>query len=216
MGAIQYLSKFLEEGGIPASLILLTGVGMLVLSIERISYLFFRVSFDSRGVLDQIREQVLRRNYTQALQLCNQQPMNPELNVIKAGLMAVENGREAMKSSLSGAALQVSKDCETRIVYLSLIANGATLVGLLGTITGLIKTFAALANADASQKASLLGAGISEAMNSTAAGLIVGICAMFAHTVCVSKTDTIVGKSQKAGLNLISWIEQSERRTKNG
>jgi biopolymer transport protein ExbB len=95
--------------------------------------------------------------------------------------------------------------------YLALIANVATLLGLFGTITGLIKTFNAIANADAAQKAQLLGIGISEAMYSTAAGLIVGIAAMVVHTICVSKSDSIVGKAQDVGYKVITWIEQSER-----
>jgi biopolymer transport protein ExbB/TolQ len=68
-----------------------------------------------------------------------------------------------------------------------------------------------MANADAGEKARLLGSGISEAMYATAAGLLVGVAAMVVHTMCVSKTDVIVGKAQRSGLDLMTWIEQSER-----
>jgi biopolymer transport protein ExbB/TolQ len=134
--------------------------------------------------------------------------------VIKAALMAAENGREAMRASLGATLLEVTHRCEARLSYIALLANVATLLGLFGTITGLIKTFAAMANADASQKAQLLGMGISEAMYATAAGLVVGISAMVVHTLCTSKSDTIVGQAQDVGFKVMTWIEQAER--KNG
>jgi hypothetical protein len=90
----------------------------------------------------------------------------------------------------------------------------ATLLGLLGTISGLIKTFASIANADPAEKAKMLGLGISEAMYATAAGLGVGITAMVVHTLCVSKGESIIGDAQDIGLKVITWIEQSERVNK--
>jgi biopolymer transport protein ExbB/TolQ len=119
-----------------------------------------------------------------------------------------------MKSALGGAVLEVSHKCEARVGYLALIANVATLLGLLGTISGLIKTFASIANADPAEKARMLGIGISEAMYATAAGLCVGIAAMVIHTLCVSKGESIVGDAQDTGLKMVTWIEQSERVNK--
>lgn len=207
MGLVQ----FVEQGGVAAFLIVVSGVAWLVLSAERLWYLYFEASFDARAALESARRFVLQRAYMRAIQVCNQEPRSPELSVVRAGLMAVENGREAMKSSLSAAILDVSRSCEARLSYIALIASASTLLGLFGTIMGLISTFAAIASADAGEKARMLGAGISEAMYSTAGGLIVGIGAMAVHAACVSKVDALVNKSQKAGLELIAWLEQSER-----
>jgi biopolymer transport protein ExbB/TolQ len=171
------------------------------------------MSFDASLALNTIRGSILSRKYTDAIQICNAKPHSPELGVVKAGLIAVENGREAMKSALGAAVLEVTHRSEARIQYLGLIANVATLLGLLGTITGLIKTFGAIAKADPAQKAALLGMGISEAMYCTGAGLIVGISAMILHTVCLQKADSLIGRAQDAGLRVITWIEQSERTT---
>jgi biopolymer transport protein ExbB/TolQ len=208
---MRRIGHFLEQGGPAAWMIFLTGAALAILSAERIYFLYVRASFDAEVALESARKFVLSRAYTRAMQVCGQEPRSPELSVIKAGLMAVENGREAMKSSLGGAVLEVSRACETRLPFIALIASASTLLGLLGTIMGLISTFAALASADAGEKGRLLGSGISEAMYSTAAGLIVGLAAMAAHAACISKADSLVGKSQKAGLDLIAWIEQSER-----
>lgn len=211
MGIFDAIRTLSEHGGFAVFLIFFSAVVLLAVGSERLVALFLRMSFNVRGPMDSIRSLILEKRYTDALQICNKQPGAPELGVIKAGLTAVENGREAMKSALGGAVLEISHRCEARVGYIALIANVATLLGLLGTISGLIKTFASLANADAAEKARLLGIGISEAMYATAAGLGVGILAMVIHTICTSKADSIVGNAQDAGLKLVTWIEQSER-----
>jgi biopolymer transport protein ExbB len=212
---MQGLRIYIESGGIAAWLILLTGVFLVMIGFERIMYLYFTVSFDSGNVVQKIRELVLARKYTQAIQVCNQQTENPELLIIKSGILAAENGREAMKSALTSAVLDVSQRCDRRLSFISLVASAATLLGLFGTITGLIRTFTAMANADAGEKARMLGAGISEAMYSTAGGLIIGIAAMVCHTICVSKADGIIARGRQAAMNLVAWIEQSERGGSN-
>jgi biopolymer transport protein ExbB len=208
MNAIQTLT---EHGGFAAYLIFGAGIALVVIGLERLIVLFGRMSFNVKGSVAKIRELILEKRYTDAIQVCDKQPNSPEMSVVKAGLMAVENGREAMKSALGSEVLNISHKCEVRVGYLALIANVATLLGLLGTISGLIKTFASIANADPAEKAKLLGLGISEAMYATAAGLVVGIAAMVVHSLCVSKGETILSEAQDVGLKVITWIEQSER-----
>ncbi len=204
----------LTHGGVGTWMIFLSALLLVVIGSERLLTLFVGLSFNTEAAVEQIRTAILARKYTDAIQVCNNKSQAPDLRVIKEALMAAENGREAMRSSLGSAILAVSHRCEARLSYIALLANVATLLGLFGTITGLIKTFAAMANADASEKAKLLGLGISEAMYSTAAGLAVGIAAMVIHTLCTSKSDSILGQAQDVGFKVISWIEQAER--KNG
>lgn len=211
MNLIAAIKFFIHVGGFTAILLIVTGIILAFISVERLMYLYSKLSKNVDESLIKIRENVLKRDYGQALQVCNSVDNSPELSVIKAGLIAVDNGREAMKSALGGAVLEVSRLCERRVSIIALIAAVSTLLGLFGTITGLIKTFAALAGADASQKAQLLGEGISEAMYCTATGLGIGILAMIIHTLCVSKSDDVVGQSQGMGYKLITWIEESER-----
>ena len=210
MGIIQALRFFIEIGGMTAILLIITAVILMVASADRLYFLYSKFSRNVDESLIKIRESVLKRDYAQALQICNSAAA-PQLSVVKAGLIAVDNGREAMKSALGGAVLEVSRLTEKRVSIIALIAAVSTLLGLFGTITGLIKTFDALAKADASEKAQLLGLGISEAMYCTATGLGIGILAMVIHTLCTSKGDDIVGQSQGVGYKLITWIEESER-----
>jgi biopolymer transport protein ExbB/TolQ len=212
MNMIQTLT---ENGGFAAYMIFCAGIILMIIGLERLVMLYGRMSYNVKGPIATIRGLVLEKRYTDAIQVCDKEPNSPEMSVVKAGLMAVENGREAMKSALGSEVLNVSHRCETRVGYLALIANVATLLGLLGTISGLIKTFASIANADPAEKAKLLGLGISEAMYATAAGLIVGITAMVVHTICVSKGESILSEAQDVGLKVITWIEQSERVKKS-
>ncbi|OFZ05765.1 MAG: hypothetical protein A2070_09845 [Bdellovibrionales bacterium GWC1_52_8] len=208
---MAFLSVLLEQGGFATYLIVGAALILLVIGTERLATLYFILSHNVHDSLGSIRSLILEKKYTDAIQVCNSRPNAPDITVVKAGLMAVENGREAMKSAIGGAVLSVGHRCDIRVGYLALIANVATLLGLLGTITGLIKTFASIANADTAEKAKLLGMGISEAMYATATGLVVGITAMVVHTICTSKADSIIGNAQDTGLKLITWVEQSER-----
>lgn len=211
MSAMGFMEKFLSEGGFASYLILLSALALIVLTIDKLSFLYLRIKPASEAILNTLSQHVLKAEYTTALQMCNSAKDVPEMEVVKAGLLAVESGREAMKSSLGAAVVDISRRCESRIQIIALIASVATLLGLLGTISGLIKTFVGIAAADPAKKAELLGIGISEAMTATAAGLVVGIAAMVVHTLCTSKIDEIVGKVKKTGYNLVTLIEQAER-----
>jgi len=208
---VMFFKTFLTQGGLTAYMILAAGLALALLSIERFKYLFLELKILSPGTMDDLKSQILKKQYTQAIQVCNAANNSPELELYKSGLLAVESGREAMKSALGGAVVEIEKNCERRLPIIALIASMGTLLGLLGTISGLITTFAAIAAADPAKKSEMLGVGISEAMNSTAAGLVVGITAMVAHTIFSTKTSEIIGKIKKSGYELIALIEQSER-----
>ncbi|MEK6773861.1 MAG: MotA/TolQ/ExbB proton channel family protein [Bdellovibrionota bacterium] len=210
MSFVEFLKKFVETGGFTSYLLIGTALVLVVVSISRLYYLYFILRPAGEIALQNLGKQVLKKEYTAAIQVCNSTSNVPEFEVIKSGLLAVDSGREAMKSSLGAAIVEIMKNCEKNIQLISLIASVATLLGLLGTISGMIKTFAAIA-AEPTNKAEMLGLGISEAMNATATGLVIGISAMVVHTLCTQKIDQIIGQAKKTGYNLITMIEQSER-----
>ncbi|MBI4924492.1 MAG: MotA/TolQ/ExbB proton channel family protein, partial [Bdellovibrio sp.] len=185
---MQVLQVLIEHGGAGTFLIFASAIVLIIVGLERLISLYYRLSYQTEGAIENIRSNILSQKYTDAIQVCNSSAQAPDLAVVKSALLAVENGREAMRSALGGALLEVTHKCEARLPFLALIANVSTLLGLFGTITGLIKTFAAIGNADATEKAKMLGIGISEAMYSTASGLAVGIAAMIVHTICTSKS----------------------------
>lgn len=205
------LTLMIDKGGFATWMIFLCAALLVVLGLERGYALFFRLSYNTTDALESIRGHILGRKYPEALQVCNVRSEAPDLQVVKSALLALENGREAMRSALGGSVLNISGRVEARLPFVALIANVSTLLGLLGTISGMIRTFAAIGNADAGSKAKMLGEGISEAMYATAAGLLVGIAAMILHTIFTSRADRIVAKAQDAGLKVVTWVEQAER-----
>jgi biopolymer transport protein ExbB/TolQ len=107
---------------------------------------------------------------------------------------------------------------EKRTPYLATLANVATLLGLLGTIIGLIAAFTAVANADPSEKATLLSQSISVAMNTTAFGLMSAIPLLMAHAMLQTKTTEIVDSLEMAGvkfLNLLTDKPQAMSRSRS-
>ena len=95
---------------------------------------------------------------------------------------------------------------EKRTGYLAMLGNVATLMGLLGTISGLIKSFAAVSFADPSEKAALLSRGISEAMNCTAFGLLCAIPALLVYSLLQGKTQSLLDDINETTVTVLNMI----------
>ncbi len=104
--------------------------------------------------------------------------------------------------------MEVVPRLEKRTHYLATFANIATLLGLLGTIIGLIKAFTAVSNADPAEKADLLSASISVAMNTTAFGLMVAIPLLLIYTVLQSKTTSLVDSLEMASVKFLNMLTE--------
>ena len=129
--------------------------------------------------------------------------------------------RDDIEIAMEESMMEIIPQLEKRTPYVALFSNIATLLGLLGTIMGLIEAFTAVANADPAEKADLLSASISVAMNTTAFGLMVAIPLLIVHANLSSKTTEIVDSLEMASvktLNLISDFakRQAELASKNG
>lgn len=108
--------------------------------------------------------------------------------------------------------MEVMPRLESRTHYLATFANIATLLGLLGTIIGLIQAFTAVAEANPAEKADLLSASISVAMNTTAFGLIVAIPLLFVHTVLQSKTTRIIDSLEMVSVKFLNAVDERRRQ----
>ncbi len=108
--------------------------------------------------------------------------------------------------------MEIIPQLEKRTPYVALASNIATLLGLLGTIMGLIQAFTAVANANPAEKADLLSASISVAMNTTAFGLMVAIPLLVTHTVLTSKTGQIVDSLEMASVKVLNVLSTRARR----
>ena len=115
-------------------------------------------------------------------------------------------GKEEIQLKMEELVIEESGRIDQRLGYLPMLANVATLLGLLGTIVGLIRSFSSISALDEAEKAQLLAAGISEAMNATAYGLIVAVPALVCFAFLQSRANTLTEDLQKAALKMFIWF----------
>ncbi len=170
--------------GAPFSFI---NIGVLAFSIavivERFVFIFTKYKVNSGEFMAQVKKLVQAGNVDRAVKLCEAAPL-PLLQVVKSGLTQINRGEEIVIASMEEKMSEVLPALETRTPWLWTLANIATLIGLLGTISGLIKAFKAVGTIDdPAQKTSILSAGISEAMWNTFLGLLIAVMCMVFHLI---------------------------------
>jgi biopolymer transport protein ExbB/TolQ len=131
-------------------------------------------------------------------------------------LLKVKEGDAAVQAALDEAALKELPKIEKRIGYLAMIGNVAVLMGLLGTILGLIRSFAAVAEADAASKATELAKGISEAMFNTAFGLATAILAIIAYAFLQSKAQHLADDINETTVSVMNLITANRHKFEEG
>lgn len=201
---IQSVAIFMDEGGIFMWIIFAVWCLAVAISIERVKSLFM-YDIDGGSLMNMIKKHVLSNEVAQAIQNCsNTNALLPQ--VMKSGLKRANQSKEQIMDAVEASILEAAPKVEKRMGYLGLIANISTLMGLLGTIYGLIQSFAAVANADPASKAKLLALGISKAMNTTAFGLISAISIMVVHQILSSKGEKIMGEIEEYSVKLVDLL----------
>lgn len=209
---MQQIAQAFQEGGIFMYVILLVSVVGVGLIIERFIFLFFKYNINASAFMAQIQKLVMANNIDRAIKLCNAAPSAALPKVIKAGLTRANKGELEISNSIEEATLEVIPQIQKRTPQLQAIANVATLMGLLGTIWGLIQAFAALDQAAPEQRANYLARGISIAMNTTAFGLIVAIPCMVAHIFLSTVTKKIIDEIDQYSVKLENLLVSRQRQ----
>ncbi len=175
-------------------------------SVERWKRLFSQYFVDGASFMFEIQKYVLANDLDGAIRVCNGAERAALPRVIKAGLQRASRDEQQIQNAIDAASLEMIPKLERRLPYLALIANLATLLGLLGTIIGLIKSFGAVAMADPAQRQAILAAGISEAMAATALGLVTAIFAMVMHSILSSRANRILEDIDEYGVKLMDLL----------
>jgi biopolymer transport protein ExbB len=158
------------------------GIFSLALIIERVKALYFDYSMKQEPFMAKLFSLVEGDKVDEAITFCAANEKKPLAHVMKRILERSDRDDSAMEHSLDIAAAEVAPGLSRHLGYLAMCSNVATLIGLLGTVVGLIMSFKAVSFADPSQKQTLLADGISLAMHSTAAGLLVAIPIMVIYS----------------------------------
>ncbi len=199
---IQSLAEFFRQGG-PAMLANIgTSVLAIAIIIERLIVLAFRLNLNAGPFMEQVQKLVLSGNVDRAVKLCGAAPDTALARVVRAGLTRAGKGDQEVSRSIEEAVLEVTPSISKRISALWSLANVATLIGLIGTITGLIRTFRSLAAASPEMKATLLSQGIAEAMNNTAFGLTIAVVCIVAHLLLTSRSKGMIEEVELNSLKL--------------
>jgi biopolymer transport protein ExbB len=202
----MFLLEGFKEGGWGMYPILLLFVITVYLTLERAMYLA-KSKIDVDQLMSVVKSQIVAGNLRGAISTCDATPVGVT-KIISAGLRKAEQGgsEHEIQQSMDEEALRELPKIEKRTGYLAMLGNLATLAGLLGTITGLIKSFASVAGVDPSMKATMLSKGISEAMNCTAFGLGTGILGLAAYAVLNGKTQFILDGVNQATVECLNLV----------
>ena len=201
------IADIFEKGGWGMWPILGHLVFILAIMFERIFVLYMRSSLNKEEFIKMIQVPILKGDLNKVVKVCATTPY-PLARIVHAGVLKVKRTDEEVQAAMDEAYLREIPLIEKRIDYLNLLGNTATLAGLLGTITGLINTFAAISgdNVDPSQRSSKLSEGISEAMNCTAFGLATGIVGVLAFAVLTSKAKEIKSDIDEGTVRVLNLI----------
>ncbi|HND12690.1 MAG TPA: MotA/TolQ/ExbB proton channel family protein [Pseudomonadota bacterium] len=177
---MQQLKEFFEQGGFFMYVNLLCSVVVVTLIVDRAMFFLGKGAVNARAFLEQLRK-LLSAGQLEKAQRLAQSSDAPIALVAKAGLSKLKNGEAAVSTAIEEALTDATPELKKRIGVLWSLANIATLLGLLGTINGLIGGFAAIGKAAADQRSSLLATRIAEAMNNTWLGLAIAASCMIGH-----------------------------------
>jgi len=184
----------------------------IAIIVERVIALFGKRSPDELKFVTAFEDNIRRGEMDAVVSKAQaQREIHPVARAVAAGAQAAQNfgGKEEIQGKMDEVLLAENSALDTRVGYLSMLGNVATLTGLLGTITGMIRSFAAVAQANPADKAALLSAGISEAMNCTAYGLITAIPALVAYAILQNRANHLAEDMNQAALKAYNWLSFS-------
>lgn len=201
----------IQKGGSVMYLIIILSIIALGIVIERI-YNFNRARIDSQKFMDQIISSLKRNKIIEAIEMCSQTP-GPIAHIIKAGILKHDRSKPEIKEAVDEAAQLEIPRLEKRLPILATIAHIAPLLGLLGTVNGMIKAFQII-----QQKAFTmtpvnpgdLSGGIWESLLATLAGLSVAIPTYVAYNYLINQVDTLVFDMERSATDLVNLL--SSRR----
>ena len=212
MGIVDGIISFFLEGGFWMYPILLVGAIGLATGIERYIKLA-GVERANRKMWNELHPVLVEGNFDLAREMTAQDGSTVS-RLLEVGLerQGTVRRREDIEIAMEESMMEIIPQLEKRISYIALYANLSTLLGLLGTIIGLIAAFNAVANANPAEKADLLSASISVAMNTTAFGLMAAIPLLIVHSYLNSKAGSIVDSLEMASVKTLNVITGKAKR----
>lgn len=191
---------FIGEAGVWGGIIIMVGFISIYFIAERIKVLYFDFGMDVKEFTQRTQNLIVSKKLDEALVLCSQLEKKPMAKAFKTILEKADRDDETIFQAHDNAMSEIIPMYTKRLHYLSMLANVATMIGLLGTISGLITSFKAVAKADAAVKQQLLSSGIAESLNTTLLGLVVAIPAMVFFSILMGRQNQLIEETtEKCG-----------------
>ena len=207
----------LNNGGPFMFIILGVSVVALAIFVERSAFLFYQMRLNMDHAFDNVLAPLEKKDFNSALDECSKMKSHPLGAILKAGLLKADRKDQEIERSMEEKIISESPRDKFRINLLALFANIATLLGLLGTILGLITAFQSVSAADEALKQEVLASGISMAMLTTAAGLVVSIPCLGGFYLLNNRGDYLLDKIEEKALGMANALAaMKQKRTVNG
>ena len=201
---LQTISTAFHRGGWGMWPILFTSIVMIAIIVERAVFLF-KASVDKDKLLALLKSQVMAGNVQGAIKVCSGNP-TPMTRIVQAGLMKFNKSDDEVQAAMDEAALREPPKVNARTPYLAMLANFAVMAGLLGTITGMIKSFGAVADDGGSNRATELAKGISEALNCTAFGIGTSLVGLLGFSLLQGKTTSVTDDINEVTVQVVNLV----------
>ncbi len=206
LGFFGMLAMRWHEGGWGMYPIAVCLMFFLAICADKIYTLFVKASINKEAFMRGLKKHIYAGDLDKAISYCASQKQTPLTQVVKAGLMNVPKGEAEVQAAMDEAALRENPKLEARTGYLAMIGNAAMLAGLLGTVSGLIACFEAVAHVNPADKATVLSAGISEAMNCTAFGLLTAIPCLVAFSLLMGRTQHMLDDINETSVGVLNLV----------
>lgn len=201
---LQTISHAFHEGGWGMWPILVTSIVTIAVIVERAVYLF-KASVDKDKLLALLKSQVMAGNVQGAIKVCSGNP-TPMTRIVQAGLMKFNKSDDEVQAAMDEAALRELPKINARTPYLAMLSNFAVMAGLLGTITGMIKSFGAVGADDGGNKSTELAKGISEALNCTAFGIGTSLIGLLGYSLLQGKTVHVTDDINEVTVQVVNLV----------
>ncbi|MFT7621868.1 MAG: biopolymer transport protein ExbB [Myxococcota bacterium] len=199
----ELIQHFFEKGGVMMYVILGVSIVGTVIFVERVIDLYVMRRLASKAFIKTVMGHVEARRYRQALDVCQIKSRHPLVKVMRSGLLRANRREKEIERAMEKDMLEELPDLQKRAAFLALLANSATLLGLLGTIVGLIAAFNAVHGADAANKQAALSGGISVAMYTTMFGIGVAVPLLFFHHFTAKRSEKILMEVESGATSLL-------------
>lgn len=207
--------EYLDKGGWMMYVILGVSIAGLAVFLERGFHLFLRQRLDADGFVAGVMNHVEARRFRQAIDACKVGSKHPVVAVVRSGLMRANQREKDAERAMEKAMLDALPALNRRVGLLGFLANVSTLLGLLGTIFGLITAFSSISQASAAERQAVLADGISQAMYTTAFGIVAAVPLLFFHYLLTARQESMLNEMEAAATSVMVGLTGAAHESKN-